>query len=77
MRPRCCSHPVERHAYNGCQNCGCGVRWDEHPDRELDTSTSGRETLAWRNAVVWVVLPGGVRDRMPRWKANELELVED
>lgn len=24
---RCCDHPVERHAYNGCANCGCAVRF--------------------------------------------------
>ena len=37
----CCPHPVERHAYNGCAECGCGVRWDEHPDRALDASPAG------------------------------------
>lgn len=37
----CCRHPVERHAYNGCANCGCGLRWDEHPDRVRDTSLEG------------------------------------
>ncbi len=36
----CCSHPVERHAYNGCADCGCGLRWDEHPNRDMDTSYS-------------------------------------
>lgn len=34
----CCPHPVERHAYNGCANCGCGVQWTEHPDRDKDRS---------------------------------------
>ena len=34
----CCSHPVERHAYNGCANCGCSVRWPEHPGRFFDMS---------------------------------------
>lgn len=34
----CCPHPVERHAYNGCADCGCNVRWPEHPDRALDVA---------------------------------------
>ncbi len=37
----CCPHTVERHAYNGCADCGCGVTWSEHPDRALDTSRDG------------------------------------
>ena len=45
MSKPCCPHPVERHAYNGCANCRCGVRWDEHPDRDLDTSPEGRSAL--------------------------------
>jgi hypothetical protein len=32
----CCHHPVTRHAYNGCADCGCNVRWTERPDRESD-----------------------------------------
>jgi hypothetical protein len=36
----CCAHPVERHAYNGCADCACGVRWSEHPDRDSDTTPS-------------------------------------
>jgi hypothetical protein len=37
----CCEHPVERHAYNGCADCGCSMRWTEHPDRDKDTSAAG------------------------------------
>jgi hypothetical protein len=44
----CCPHPVERHAYNGCANCGCSVRWDEHPDRDKDTSPEGVDALEAR-----------------------------
>lgn len=36
MAPPCCPHPVTRHAYNGCANCGCAVRWIDHPDRDAD-----------------------------------------
>jgi hypothetical protein len=46
----CCPHPVARHAYNGCANCGCGVRWVEHPDRDRDISIEGDATLAMRRA---------------------------
>lgn len=28
----CCAHVVARHAYNGCADCGCAVRWSEHID---------------------------------------------
>jgi hypothetical protein len=41
-RGNCCPHPVERHAYNGCAECGCCMRWDEHPDRDLDESEAAR-----------------------------------
>ena len=41
----CCPHSVERHAYNGCANCGCAVRWDEHPDRDHDRSEAGIQAL--------------------------------
>jgi len=34
----CCAHVVARHAYNGCADCGCGVRWSEHPDCEGDVA---------------------------------------
>jgi predicted nucleic acid-binding Zn-ribbon protein len=37
----CCPHTVERHAYNGCAECGCNVRWTEHPERDYDTSDAG------------------------------------
>lgn len=36
----CCPHPVERHAYNGCTDCGCDVPWNEHPDRDRDMADS-------------------------------------
>lgn len=39
----CCQHPVERHAYNGCAECGCGVPWTKHPERDYDTSEGGLE----------------------------------
>jgi len=39
----CCPHLVERHAYNGCADCGCAVRWIDHPDRDLDQSEAARE----------------------------------
>lgn len=42
-RVPCCPHPVERHAYNGCAECGCSVRWDDHPNKELDETTPARE----------------------------------
>ena len=42
---KCCVHPVERHAYNGCANCGCSVRWDQHPDRDQDRSESAWDVL--------------------------------
>lgn len=38
----CCAHPLERHAYNGCADCGCCIRWSEHPDRDLDKSDSAQ-----------------------------------
>jgi hypothetical protein len=44
----CCIHPVERHAYNGCADCGCAVCWTEHPDRDLDMSPSAIEARAFR-----------------------------
>lgn len=44
----CCPHPVKRHAYNGCANCSCNVRWDEHPDRARDTSPEGVAPNRWR-----------------------------
>jgi predicted nucleic acid-binding Zn-ribbon protein len=44
----CCPHAVERHAYNGCADCGCNVRWDEHPNRDSDTSPAGHEALEAR-----------------------------
>lgn len=34
----CCPHPVERHAYSGCANCGCAVPWSDHPGRLFDTA---------------------------------------
>lgn len=39
-RVRCCPHGVERHAYNGCANCSCSVRWPEHPDALLDPTAT-------------------------------------
>ncbi len=39
-RGNCCPHPVERHAYNGCAECGCIVMWCDHPDAWDDTTTS-------------------------------------
>jgi hypothetical protein len=56
--PPCCPHPVERHAYNGCANCGCSVRWPEHPDRDLDTSP---EAIAQRAPAP----AGGPRQPLP------------
>ncbi len=44
----CCKHPVERHAYNGCANCGCSMRWPEHPDRDQDESIEGLSELERR-----------------------------
>ena len=38
--PPCCACPVERHAYNGCANCGCCMPWWQHPDRDSDRSES-------------------------------------
>jgi hypothetical protein len=43
MTVACCSHPVERHAYNGCADCGCAIPWTEHPDRDLDMTQSARD----------------------------------
>lgn len=45
MTTPCCPHPVERHAYNGCANCGCAVTWTEHPDRAKDMSIEGLMAL--------------------------------
>ena len=73
----CCPHTVERHAYNGCADCGCACRWVDHPERERDTSPAGRSAIAYRNHVVWVTLPDGGRDRMPRHRAIELGLKEE
>ncbi len=42
----CCPHPVERHAYNGCADCGCGVMFLQHPDRHRDTTPEGRAAVA-------------------------------
>lgn len=44
-RGTCCAHPVERHHYAGCADCGCGLQWKEHPDRDLDMSPAGRAAL--------------------------------
>lgn len=44
---RCCPHPVERHAYNGCADCGCNVRWTEHPERDKDMTASAVEARAY------------------------------
>jgi len=35
---RCCNCSVERHAYNGCADCSCGVPWTQHVDRDRDHS---------------------------------------
>ena len=43
----CCPHPVDRHAYNGCAECGCNVRWEQHPDRDRDQSPSARAERWW------------------------------
>lgn len=45
MKP-CCSHSVERHAYNGCADCVCCVTWGEHPDRARDISSGAVAALA-------------------------------
>lgn len=44
MATPCCSHGVERHAYNGCADCFCAVRWTEHPRRSMDLSAPAIET---------------------------------
>lgn len=41
----CCAHSVARHAYNGCSECGCGMPWTEHPERDHDRSESGVRTF--------------------------------
>lgn len=51
MSKPCCEHPVERHAYNGCANCSCCVRWAVHPDRERDASPEGRRANARRRII--------------------------
>ena len=51
----CCVHSVERHAYNGCADCGCGVLWTEHPDRDLDMSQAALDARAFRlNKVLYL-----------------------
>lgn len=65
----CCQHPVERHAYNGCANCGCSVQWLNHPDRNNDHSKSATDARLARIASLELELE--------EWKKRYHKLSDD